>query len=431
MGEQFEITHMRMPPDIENGTHQIMLLGDNRVIERRRVNVAGRKPLAHDGKRFYYGGFVSGRILDEGVNSNRTGFHIHPDHNLDSNGEVTLTDIVESAQACAEVYLDGYLCSIRDDKNALIEKHSALFPEHRALCSRRRDEILKRMKPDSSPDELNGIIAAMKSDEEYRLRSKVDDIVNDRNPQKSIIAEEDVDSLLKDLDENLKDDLARDVIRRNLVLKLIDKRLKLNEDGSGRYHKECAIHDILFPRGNYSDEIEPDAFNLWVIDERFMFHSFAASDIPLREYVDGSDDSGRPDITIAFTREYKRQVESVCIVELKRPMRDDGSSAVRQIHDYVKRIRSGKALKEGGRRFNITDRTRFYCYIICDLTEGMRDDAESRNMQRTLGGEGYYQYNNNINAYIMMMSYDELLSEAMINNFNELNRLGLAGPGDL
>ena len=76
-------------------------------------------------------------------------------------------------------------------------------------------------------------------------------------------------------------------------------------------------------------------------------------------------------------------------------------------------------------------RVKFYCYVIGDLTQSMRDSAEGRGLRLTQDNQGYYGYNEAIGAYVEVISYDKLLKNARQRNQVFFDKLFNAQPGDL
>ena len=111
------------------------------------------------------------------------------------------------------------------------------------------------------------------------------------------------------------------------------------------------------------------------------------------------------DAALSYTAN-PENINSITIVELKRPMRNDGENdPVWQVLKYVRDIRSGKIKKANGRNFGDMSRVSFYCYVIGDLTQSMRDSAEGRGLTETQDKEGYFGFNPTFGAYVEVISY--------------------------
>lgn len=201
----------------------------------------------------------------------------------------------------------------------------------------------------------------------------------------------------------------------------------LSWDDDNRFQKEEIIHSLICPMRHSSNDVPFDEMNLWIIDEKLAFHNYLASDQQLKSIpVIDSNSKDRVDIVafdhaLAYSSEAD-QFNSISIIELKRPGRDDYSATgkdkdpVEQVLRYVKEIREGKAKRANGRSFGKVNDTPFYCYIIADITDSLVERAENAGYTKTPDGEGYYGFNHNRNAFIEIISYSKLLRDAKRSN---------------
>ena len=162
--------------------------------------------------------------------------------------------------------------------------------------------------------------------------------------------------------------------------------------------------------------------NLWLIDDRLAYHHFLASDKPIKSIpmlensVDKRMDIAIFDAALSYTSD-PDNINSITIVELKRPQRDDANNdPVLQVLKYVRDIKIGQIKKKNGRDFGDVSRVAFYCYVIGDLTPSLRESAESRGLTETQDKGGYFGYNPMHGAYVEVISYDKLLKDAKQRN---------------
>src|SRR3546814_8753367 len=80
--------------------------------------------------------------------------------------------------------------------------------------------------------------------------------------------------------ENSKNDLIHYVAMRRCVIDLFSKSLEIGADG--KHQSEGEVHDIIMQRRKDSEELNYDAHNLWILDERLNFTSYVSSDKPLQ-----------------------------------------------------------------------------------------------------------------------------------------------------
>lgn len=217
--------------------------------------------------------------------------------------------------------------------------------------------------------------------------------------------------------------LAEYVAKRKAVVDLLGKALEA--DDRGKYSKESRIHSIICPMQTTSDEIKYDDMNLWLIDDRLAYHRFLASDkkmnsLPVLDSdVDKRMDLAVFDAALSYTAD-PDNINSITIVELKRPQRNDldkeESDPIAQVYGYVRNIKNGKIKKANGRSFGKVQDVAFYCYVVADLTPTLENSAACAGLNRTQDGEGYFGYNPNIGTYIEVISYDKLLKDAKQRN---------------
>ncbi len=230
--------------------------------------------------------------------------------------------------------------------------------------------------------------------------------------------------------------LAQYVVHRKITLSFLDRRLQARNDE--KYPLEESVHKIIFPLRKTSDDVPAEEMNLWIIDERLAFHYFLASD----KYLDNLDDfdfkdHDRPDILI-FNRPFAfadtastATFPSIVIIEFKRPMREDYNADDRdknpltQVYRYVREIRSGTAVDKNGRPITVFESTRFYTYIICDLTPKLRTIAEDATMVASPDSQGYYIFNKPLNTYVEIMSFNKLVDDAKKRNSSFFEKLNI------
>ena len=162
--------------------------------------------------------------------------------------------------------------------------------------------------------------------------------------------------------------------------------------------------------------------NLWLIDDRLAYHHYLASDKKINTLPDLENDvDKRMDITVfdaalSYTAD-PDNINSITIVELKRPMRNDtDNDPVSQVLRYVRDIKDGKIKKSNGRGFGDVSRVSFYCYVIGDLTPTLCESAENAGLTKTQDSEGYFGFNPARGAYVEVISYDKLLKDAKQRN---------------
>ncbi len=127
------------------------------------------------------------------------------------------------------------------------------------------------------------------------------------------------------------------------------------------------------------------------------------------------------DSPVLATAGQKLPLQSIVVVELKRPMRNDATTEdknpIAQCLDYVARVREGKITTATGRLIpSSAQEPPAFCYVIADLTP---------TMERMHDGLGYFGYVEPYKAYVEVISFDGLVNAATERNRAFFDRLGL------
>ena len=172
-----------------------------------------------------------------------------------------------------------------------------------------------------------------------------------------------------------------------------------------------------------------------MIDERLTYHTFLASDKQLRSLdTPESSSQKRPDLFIYDQKlvygEGDQPINSITILEFKRPERDDYSqddNPVIQSLELVDAIRSGDFKDAKGRRISVAnDKIPAFCYIISDITLTLKRVLKTIDAMPTPDNQGYYGFHKTYAAYYEVIDYNKLLGDAKKRNrifFDKLNVL--------
>ena len=365
-----------------------------------------------DDKGFYYVGILTGKYLDDNVEMNRTSFDISESS---SEGDISMDDIIAKAKEQVELYLNDYLEEVRDKKNERIRKYiSANAPQFGHLL-KYMPESINAIKPTLTDAKLDEELYKIKRKFDVELKKENQDILD-----KIQVGAENLDSYegkfkeqFEKISEANKAALAEYVSHRKIILELLKKGIKLKDDG--KFNKESYIHNLIYPMRRTSDEIEYEAHNLWLIDERLAYCEYISSDIPF----DNDPKKDRTDILmldqpVALSDEDNtgREFGTIVILELKRPMRDDygaGDNPIQQLLGYVDKLSTNRMTDKNGRIIRVGNNTQFYLYAICDLTPKLIKVADDHDFIETPDKLGMYKYQEKKRAYKEIKSYDKLI----------------------
>jgi hypothetical protein len=434
-GHPFDLTHIRVYSG-DPLQHSVHFCANNRDVQSEAVykHIPHLKQKLDDGKggRFVYVAYVSSPYLDQRVNAERTAFALPKDGELTQPGEITESTLVDQTIQQVKTELTVFLDAILDEaKQRVANLVANKYPEYRPILDRLVDYIDEIPVADDE-DALVYKLNEIQLREDLKARQEGERLIEqaDAASPDDTEYENRVREYVDRVTESSKSRLAQYVIHRKAILDLLRKRLEKGD--TGRYRKEEEIHRLVFPMKTTSNEIKWESQNLWIIDERLVYHYFLSSDKPLKDVAALANTStSRPDLLVlnrpsAFTDSDSEPLGSVVIIEFKRPERDDyDQSPIDQVYGYIKDILAGKAKTPQGRPVMVSPQTPFYGYVVCDLTDSIRQYAENASFKKTPDGLGYFGFNPNFNAYVEVISFNKLLQDASKRNHVLFEKLQL------
>lgn len=409
--------------------HRLHLCAHNRAVES--MSLAGK--ISHldssfrneaTGEATYYHCYITGSLLDNSVDAARTGFVLDRDDELAYKGESTYEDVIKESLRAVREFLEPRTAEAKRKAFERIQsfvEHSE--PRYRPLLNHRKtdvEEISGTVTAEKLDDALHSIYHDWRRDVTREAAQKLSE--TPATPDAFALFKEDFAKIIGDLQEVAKSELSDYVVHRATVLSFFEKILGTTE--AGVFETEDSLHNFLFPQRKTSNEVDLDEHNLWVIDERLVYHRYFASDLPFKQQkaspvqVDSDD---RADFLIynspiAFSVGEDSPINSVVIVELKRPHRTgykDSENPIRQTLSYVDLIREGKARRKDGSYIDkMPDTTPFFCYIIADLTDNLRKEIRNQDFIETPDRLGYFKHHKAANAYIEISGYRKVLLDA-------------------
>ncbi|MEZ5991363.1 MAG: hypothetical protein R3E76_03320 [Planctomycetota bacterium] len=432
----FEITHIRLTSP-HTKDHTMHFCANDRVVKTERVGTRVPnlpKRLSDDGMDFYYAAYVTSTELDNRVNAERTDFTIPTEVSSMFKDDLSWTDIATGAAGRVAEYLNSYTGPVREAKKKKLEEFIDFkAPEYRPL-KRYIDAHVDEIEVDGTDEEvelkLYGVYHEVRSEVKRKGVELRDTQVSSALDLPDYEAK--LKSYFQKATEVSQSELARYVCQRRAILDLLDDALKKDDDG--KYQKEEMVHRVVFPLRTDSDDLLPEEHNLWLLDEKLVYHKYLASDKPLKTAKPLKSASAKePDIVVfnaslAYSPAPEAPFTSVVIVEFKRPMRDDytgDKNPLVQVRDYIIEIREGRARTEDGRDIPVSKDVPFYCYIVCDMNEKLRMLAQDFQLIQTPDNMGYFGFNPHYNAYFEIVTYSKLLLDAKKRNMVFFERLGL------
>lgn len=436
-GHQFNVLHVRLFEAHERD-HRVYFCANHRVVKSERLlgkvpNLA-RHLSDETGRSFIYATYVDGDLLDKSANAERTEFSIIEDDSDLLVKQVTWPAIRQKVFESAQAFLASYTEPVRERKQRRIQEFVAKDgPMYRPILKHIAPSI-DLIDPEIGDDDLDLRLYAAYHDLQVKLRTEGQELLRDEAAHDDDF--EEFSTRLQEFFDKISDinksDLARYVCHRRTVLDFLQKQLSVQDDG--KYRREDRIHRIIFPFGKTSDEVLFDEHNLWLIDEKLVYHTLLASDKPLRTnpLVD-TDSRKEPDLLVfdkacAFAPGSDPPFPAIVIVEFKRPMRrdyDERDNPFVQVRQYITDLRSGKVKTPAGRDIPLPDGIPFYCFIVADITPSLEQQAYDFELSKTPDAMGFFGYKKQYNAFVQVVSYTKMVTDAKQRNAAFFNKLGL------
>jgi len=373
-------------------------------------------------RNFMVKAYVIGKYLDDNVTTERDAFNF--DKEVDSLFGISEKTICQRvAQICKDMFGDDMSERYTAKKNRIENYVITSAPWNKTLLSSMDMECI----PVGIDDfELEMLFRKKKYELEEQSRIEIKEIL-DKQEGEEIDAN--IQEIMAHVNEIQKSNLVQYVCKRKEILSLFNKLRRRLEDGSA--HKENEIHNLIFPMIKTDREVEYDDHNLWMLDERFAFTQYIASD-----KVISIKDKKEPDLAIIYKeRMFYRNGENnmlspVCIVEFKRPKRKEytaDENPITQACKYSRKILDGKLeMPDGLEPVKVSkESTPVYIYIVSDITPKIAEFADNASLTKSPDNEGYFGYMPSYHAYVEVMSYKKMYEDALMRNRIFFEKLGI------
>lgn len=442
--KEFNVKHIKLFDTGEEDNHKVYFCGNNRMVLSDSVknitklnNLDEKIQDIETDNKFFYLAYISGKYLDENTDPDREGFTFtHKDISMDIPDYISLSDIKNGISESLISYIMPYIDIVQKNKmeritevvneelsqyNYLLNEDESFFDDISLYAD--KEDIKKKIKIKHiiKRDEIN------KNFENFVRETSIEQIEDNKE------YEEKLKKFVKEIDDVGRADLAEYVAHRKVILEYYEKYLGWNKQNNKPY-EEKYIHNLIYPMSGTSEEVPYEKHNLWIIDDRLAFADFISSDKPFSKVNSlSTENNDRSDLFFESKKIYSidnqlNDLETVTIIEFKRPERNDYSDKddpIRQIYRYIEDIKAGKIRKDTGRPINVTPSARFYCYIICDITSKIREFAKMARFMQMPDEKGYFAFSNDYNAYIEIISFDKILNDCKKRNDVLFRKLGL------
>ena len=438
-GKKFKIQHFKIATLQRQPEHQLHFCALSRSVETRDVsklltNLKG--PLKDETKgSFAYAAYVSGDLLDETVNQERTRLDLlHENTILENETEPTREALMRELTARSERFLEPYLTPIKAEKLGRFKEYIQKRAKFRPLMKLRPD-WLDQIRADVTDEELDIELYKLMHRLEIEVRVEGQKLQNQQS-QKAGSVDDHKKKFEKYLEESNQvgfSKLADYVIHRRAVIDFLTECMKLGTDG--KYRLEEVVHDVIFPMKATSNDIpDPDQSNLWMIDERLSYHYYLSSDLDFRStgeiQVPKVSEKERVDILVlqpydrphAFVGTTNLPFDSITLIEFKRPNRNDYSEddedrdPVAQVWRYADKIQKGLVKDKNGIFVKAGPGTQYYAYIVCNITPKILDLAKFHSFTPMPDGLGHFHWQPNYRIYTEILDYQKIIQDAKKRN---------------
>ena len=379
-------------------------------------------------KNYMIKAYVQGLYLDDNVTTERDGFNFAKDDDIYS--DLSEKHIMKAVSSIIKGYFSEDIEKRYNDKKQKVEHYVyTTAPWNKTLL---KDVDMESIPIGISDFDLEMRFQKIKFDKEQNARialKELQDKYSSEDESCDNTLDDEVNEILKNVTETAKNDLAHYVCQRRRIIELFDDLRKRIDNGKA--HKESEMHNLIFPMIKDDREIEYEDHNLWLLDERFNFTQYIASD-----KVISSSDHKEPDLAIfyesgLFYRNGENAITSpIAIVEFKRPKRTnypDEENPINQALRYAGKILAGKYEMPEGLEEVIVDKsvTPVYIYIVCDIVPKIKEFADLAGLTISPDKQGYFGYNPTYNAYIEIKSFKKVIDDAKMRNQIFFKKLGL------
>lgn len=366
--------------------------------------------------------YVVGPYLDANVSHERGGFDFPKDDDLLH--PISQAEIERAAAQIARDALGDMITARQEKKRTQVRSYvEDSAPWHRTIAE---DIDLSSMPYNPTPEQIETVFQKEKFSQEVTIRQQVKQMLSETDAAGLI---DGLPKIMDQISKTSRNDLIHYIALRKHVITLFGKSFELTDDQ--KYPSEGTVHDIIFPRKGDSTATTYADHNLWIIDERLNFTNFVSSDKPL-----DSGPTERPDLLVfdkpVLFRGDNEASNPITVFEFKKPGRDDFANPsskedpVQQIIRYVNNVKKGKFKTPKGRQIQVAENTPFYGYVMCEITEKVKEWLKMEKDFRPMpDGGGWFNWFGNNNLYMEVLSWDKVLRDAEMRNSVFFHKLGI------
>lgn len=431
--ETFNLSYIRNYDGVHS--HSIHLCANKREVGKKQSltnYLPSFKELHNDERKYHLSIYVESDFLDRKNHPQRNKFML-PENSAKKNDydEVSLDELFKDISESIRMNYSEHIEEAEKEKSQRIEKY-ILNPSKPRLRYRHLLNVKDAFSdiPINASDET---LEARLHEKEFKLEQKREKIFERVFKKKEYDKEEFgniVNNILKEEAAFSKDKLADLMIKRKSVIKLFQKYIQWREDGN--FMLEEDLHNIIFTMGAETDNMPIEYHNLWLLDERFTFHTHTSSDIKTKSNKNlESEGNKEPDVLIydvpwAYSDNIDK-INSLVVFEFKKPGKEISEKLKLDelILKYFQDLMSSKARSKKGTLLNIEDDTPKFGYVICELNkDNIEYNCKWNGFKKTAHGH-LYKINSDLNMHIEVMTYEQMLDFSEKRHHTFFRALGI------
>lgn len=383
--------------------------------------------------RYYISAYITSDYLDKRVNSIRNSFNIaqnQDEKELDE--KLCFDDIFKELEIQIDNLYSEHIKLIEIQK---VQKISAYIlnnknPRFEYKYLLEYDSAFKSIPSNASTDKIEEHLHRISYEIDRERKKRIKQIINKKGIDQEDFACE-FKKLMKQETLYNKNRLADLIMRRRSIITLMRKFLNWNKDNE--YKLEQDLHNIIFTMGSDSNSTTFNNHNLWLLDERLFFHTYAASDKKPRtnKQVFESDSNKEPDLLI-FDKtwayiEDPDEIKSLVVFEFKRPELDipEKTNLEDLIMKYFIELDGGSVKDPNGHKIEIQSSTPKFGYIICNVDKKLKKYNKDWNGFRETPYGTLFKLLPDQNLYIEVLSFKQMLDNAEKKHLAFFNALGI------
>lgn len=427
-----------------DGTHQLHLLAHGRTVEPRKIDklLGVLRVSREDDEDLVFHGCVSGPYLDQHVNEGRTAFNLKE------------SKLQELCRFCADFVKDKFISEqIKEFKEARKKDYQDFVQRYPIYGFSDDDTQLDRVPfAARSPEDFATGLVKYQIRRDEKRQNELERVIGLLEQEDEVTESfaETLATATRELQDSERLALAQHVVRRKLVLELLEKlitRIRARGDKQEDYHLESTLHSFIVPmrvNGEDPSHLESTAHDLWIVDERLAFTRSFSSDQRLTQALNSSESEARPDLFVWNLAhglglvdptdedaevDVSEPLRKVMIVEFKRPGRRQYGKVEDQIEQqitkYLRQLKGGQIESFNHQNVRIASDCLFYVYVVADIVGDLEDQLGG--WTTTANGEGRIRSLDNDfkGSTIEVIQWQDLVNDAWMRNEATIRAAGL------